>query len=68
MSSQLCVANVLNRVAISMIVPIIIRIIPIYCLKNFIKSLNLLQIYELFHFSLFTFHFFSYLCTRKLQK
>ena len=49
-------------------VPKTMSIKPIFLVYFFIKTLNLLQIYEIIHFSLFTFHFFSYLCTRILQK
>ena len=41
--------------------PKIMSIKPIFLVYFFIKTLNLLQIYEIIHFSLFTFHFFSYL-------
>jgi hypothetical protein len=68
MSSELWLLRVLKRVAISTKVPIIISNMPIKGVNFFIKTLILLQIYEIFHFSLFLFHFFLYLCTRILRK
>jgi hypothetical protein len=57
-SRELWVERVLMRVKISTIVPIIIRNKPIKGVNFFIKTLNLLQRYEIFHLSLITYHFF----------
>ena len=65
---QLLLEKGANRVVTSAIVPIIIRNKPKYGVNFFIKSLNLLQIYEILVFQVSCFMIFLYLCTRILQK
>ena len=67
-SILLLLENGANRVEMSTNVPIIIRNKPKYGGNFFIKTLILLQIYEILGFCLSSFVFFLYLCTRILQK
>ena len=56
------------RVKTSSNVPIIIRYKPQFVAFFFIKTLILLQIYEILVFQVSCFMIFLYLCTRILQK